>query len=909
MPAERVRDGARDDRRGTTRPRWPGGRRSSPGATDVAYLPSRLRLHRCQRRWPARVAVAFAVRRQADAAGPVPARGRRRGARSSCAAPGRRPARCATSACPGVLDADSIIACEVITPAGNWSSYPPHKHDEERAGEETELEEIYYFELQADSPSAGGRRPDRLPAGLRHRGPADRRPGRGAHRRRRARAARLARPGDGAARLRPLLPQRHGRSRHRAGLADLRRPGPRAGSATPGPTSEIDPTTARSESDAATMTRARRSGSPSPRPWCGSSRTSGRERDGERQKLFAGVLRHLRPRQRRRPRPGAAAERARRTATEPRCPTCWPATSRPWCTPPSRYARQKDRLQTWACTASVGPGSTNMLTGAALATINRIPVLLLPSGTFATRVSRTGAAGARAARMPADVTVNDAFRPLSRFFDRVDRPEQLPVGAARRDAGAHRPGRDRRGHDRAAAGRAGRGATTGRSSCSPSASGTSPVRCPRPSTSRDAAELDPVRASGRSIVAGGGVHYSGRGGRRCAAFCRADRHPGRRDARPARAPCRTATPRRWARSARPARRPPTRWPREADVVIGIGTRWSDFTTASRTAFQDNGRSLRQHQRRPLRRRQARRPRRRRRRARGPDRAHRRPRRLRRGARLPRPAGRAVGGLGRAGRGGLPPGRRGHRRARRGPADPGRGARRGQRAERPARRRALRGRLDAGRPAQAVAGARPQGATTSSTATPAWATRSPASIGIRLADETRDVFAMVGDGGYLMMPTELVTAVQERVKVIVVLVQNHGFHSIGSLSESPRLAALRHAVPLPRRGDRPARRRPPAGRPGRQRPQPRRPRHRGALAAPSSSRRSRRPRPRQPTAARSSSTSRPTRWSTPRTASPGGTCPVSQVCDLESTPDGLPRRTSESQEAPSAPYLAPTEGDR
>jgi 3D-(3,5/4)-trihydroxycyclohexane-1,2-dione acylhydrolase (decyclizing) len=59
---------------------------------------------------------------------------------------------------------------------------------------------------------------------------------------------------------------------------------------------------------------------------------------------------------------------------------------------------------------------------------------------------------------------------------------------------------------------------------------------------------------------------------------------------------------------------------------------------------------------------------------------------------------------------------------------------------------------------------------------------PASLGIRLADASRDVFAMVGDGGYLMMPTELVTAVQERIKVIVVLVQNHGFHSIGSLSE-------------------------------------------------------------------------------------------------------------------------------
>lgn len=55
--------------------------------------------------------------------------------------------------------------------------------------------------------------------------------------------------------------------------------------------------------------------------------------------------------------------------------------------------------------------------------------------------------------------------------------------------------------------------------------------------------------------------------------------------------------------------------------------------------------------------------------------------------------------------------------------------------------------------------------------------------MRLADPDRDVFVMVGDGSYLMMPTELVTAVQERVKVIVVLVQNHGFHSIGSLSES------------------------------------------------------------------------------------------------------------------------------
>jgi 3D-(3,5/4)-trihydroxycyclohexane-1,2-dione acylhydrolase (decyclizing) len=60
---------------------------------------------------------------------------------------------------------------------------------------------------------------------------------------------------------------------------------------------------------------------------------------------------------------------------------------------------------------------------------------------------------------------------------------------------------------------------------------------------------------------------------------------------------------------------------------------------------------------------------------------------------------------------------------------------------------------------------------------------PGGLGVRLADPDRDVFVLVGDGSYLMMPTELVTAVQERIKVIVVLVQNHGFHSIGSLSES------------------------------------------------------------------------------------------------------------------------------
>lgn len=56
---------------------------------------------------------------------------------------------------PGVLEADSIIACEVLTPAGNWSSYPPHKHDEDRDGVETALEEIYYFQMRVEGGGVG----------------------------------------------------------------------------------------------------------------------------------------------------------------------------------------------------------------------------------------------------------------------------------------------------------------------------------------------------------------------------------------------------------------------------------------------------------------------------------------------------------------------------------------------------------------------------------------------------------------------------------------------------------------------------------------------------------------------------------------------------------------------------------
>ena len=88
------------------------------------------------------------------------------------------------------------------------------------------------------------------------------------------------------------------------------------------------------------------------------------------------------------------------------------------------FAKHSNRLATQACTASVGPGSLNMLTAAAGATINRLPVLLLPSDLFA---NRRPDPVLQQLEHPSqhDVSVNDAFRPVSRFFTRIWRPEQL----------------------------------------------------------------------------------------------------------------------------------------------------------------------------------------------------------------------------------------------------------------------------------------------------------------------------------------------------------------------------------------------------------------------------------------------------------------------------------------------------
>ena len=120
------------------------------------------------------------------------------------------------------------------------------------------------------------------------------------------------------------------------------------------------------------------------------------------------------------------------------------------------YAKASNRLRTFACTSSIGPGATNMITGAALATINRLPVLLLPGDIFA---RRNVAPVLQQLESPntQDIGVNDCFKPVSRYWDRIYRPEQLITALPEVMRVLTSPERLRRRHPGPAAGRAGRG--------------------------------------------------------------------------------------------------------------------------------------------------------------------------------------------------------------------------------------------------------------------------------------------------------------------------------------------------------------------------------------------------------------------------------------------------------------------
>src|SRR6185295_11431118 len=88
------------------------------------------------------------------------------------------------------------------------------------------------------------------------------------------------------------------------------------------------------------------------------------------------------------------------------------------------YSKMKNRLGTFACTSSIGPGAMNMVTGAAAATINRLPVLLLPGDIFARRNVGPVLQQLESERSQ-DISANDCFKPVSRYWDRVNRPDQL----------------------------------------------------------------------------------------------------------------------------------------------------------------------------------------------------------------------------------------------------------------------------------------------------------------------------------------------------------------------------------------------------------------------------------------------------------------------------------------------------
>ncbi len=244
------------------------------------------------------------------------------------------------------------------------------------------------------------------------------------------------------------------------------------------------------------------------------------------------------------------------------------------------YAKARNRRATLACSASIGPGATNMLTGAATATVNRVPVLLLPSDTFAHR--RPGNTLQQLEHpIDADLTVNDAFRPLSRFFDRIVRPEQLLTALPQAMRTLVDP------------------AETGAVTLSlPQDVQGEAIDVPlrflerkvwairrRPAAAEDIAEAARLIATAKRplIIAGGGIRYSA-AEQTLVDFAESfgipigETHAGKGVARGAGLLVGGHGLSGTGAAANVAA--------EADVVIAIGTRLSDFTTASRSAFED-----------------------------------------------------------------------------------------------------------------------------------------------------------------------------------------------------------------------------------------------------------------------------------------------------------------------------------
>ncbi len=433
------------------------------------------------------------------------------------------------------------------------------------------------------------------------------------------------------------------------------------------------------------------------------------------------------------------------------------------------YARMRNRLSTFACTSSIGPGATNMVTGAAGATINRLPVLLLPGDVFATRVANPVLQQLEDPRSP-DVSVNDCLEPVSSFWDRINRPEQLISSALEAMAVLTDPART--------------GAVTLALPQDVQAEAFDfpeeflaervwPIRRPPPEPRALAAAAELIGSARRPlIVAGGGTIYAEATGE-LREFCEATGIPvaetqAGKGSLPYDHPSALGAIGATGTTAANA------IARQADVVIGIGTRWSDFTTASRSLFAEGARFVNLNVA-PM------------------DAVKQAGVALLADARAGLVAlGEALGGYAVE----LDYRRRAAELAREWDAVVQRAYRLGHGP--PLAQSEIIGAVnDVSQPRDVVvcaAGSMP------GELHRLWRTRDPkgyhveygyscmgyeiaGGLGVKLAAPDREVFVLVGDGSYLMMAQELVTAVQEGVKLNVVLVQNHGFASIGALSEA------------------------------------------------------------------------------------------------------------------------------
>ncbi|MGW0420855.1 3D-(3,5/4)-trihydroxycyclohexane-1,2-dione acylhydrolase (decyclizing) [Streptomyces sp. NPDC003015] len=437
------------------------------------------------------------------------------------------------------------------------------------------------------------------------------------------------------------------------------------------------------------------------------------------------------------------------------------------------YARQSNRLSTHAVTTSIGPGATNLVTGAALATINHLPVLLLPGDTFATRVADPVL---QQLEVPyaGDISVNDCLRPVSKYFDRVTRPEALIPAALQAVRVLTDPVET--------------GAVTlalpqdvqAEAHDWPDeffAERTWTVRRPGADPAELAEAVQAIRTARRPLViAGGGVHHS-RAEEALAEFAQATGIPVA-STQAGKGSLRHDHPQDVGGVGHTGTATADELARQADLVIGVGTRYTDFTTASGTLFAADGvrflnLNIAPHDGHKL--------------AGAPLVADARSALQELTGALQLHAHRVTGAY-----------------VEEYTLDKERWEQRVDacyeadepdiRPTQPQVLGALDALVDESDVIINAAGSLP------GDLHKLWRARSrdqyhleygyscmgyeiPAAIGVKMAAPDRNVWALVGDGTYLMMPTEIVTAVQEGIAIKLLLIQNHGYASIGGLSET------------------------------------------------------------------------------------------------------------------------------